>query len=158
MVYNWILVEMLTWKITHSIIKPPKVVCQLKKSHIQLFWLITKHSDAWQITHGWMTLRLGLMSLLQVHGMIIFQLQLQVERQKMNVGHSYILCQHLNCKCYFVNITTTIVPCSTNIGMHGSSFFLKQLLRFSKRTKPQWWKYVPSLWKTPIVRFWKLSN
>ncbi len=123
MVYNWILVEMLTWKITHSIIKPPKVVCQLKKSHIQLFWLITKHSDAWQITHGWMTLRLGLMSLLQVHGMIIFQLQLQVERQKMNVGHSYILCQHLNCKCYFVNITTTIVPCSTNIGMHGSSFF-----------------------------------
>ncbi len=29
---------------------------------------------------------------------IVFRLQLQVERQKMNVGHSYILCQHLNCK------------------------------------------------------------
>jgi hypothetical protein len=50
-----------------------------------------------------------------------FQLQLQVERQKTNVGHSYILCQHLNCKRYLINMTTTIVPCSPNIGMHGSS-------------------------------------
>jgi len=69
-----------------------------------------------------MTLRVGLMSLLQVHGMIVFRPQLQVERQKANVGHSYILCQHLNYKCYLVNMTTTVVPCFTNIGMHGSSF------------------------------------
>jgi hypothetical protein len=62
------------------------------------------------------------MSSLQVHNKIVFQLQLQIERQKMNVGHSYILCQHLNCKCYLVNMTTTIVPCSTNIGTHGFSF------------------------------------
>jgi hypothetical protein len=73
-----------------------------------------------------MTLRLGLMFLLQMHGKIVFRLQLQIERQKTNVGHSYILYQHLNCKCYLVNMTTTIMPCSTNIGMHCSSF-LKQI-------------------------------
>jgi hypothetical protein len=47
MVYNSILVETLTLKITHSTIKPPRVVCQLRKSHVQLFWSITKHNDAW---------------------------------------------------------------------------------------------------------------
>jgi hypothetical protein len=57
-----------------------------------------------------MTLRLGLMFSLQVHGKIVSWLQLQIERQKMNVGCSYILCQHLNFKCYLVNMTTTIVP------------------------------------------------
>jgi hypothetical protein len=30
------------------------------------------------------------MSSLQVHGKIVFRLQLQIETQKMNVGHSYI--------------------------------------------------------------------
>jgi hypothetical protein len=73
-----------------------------------------------------MTLKFGLVSSLQVHGKIIFRLQLQIEKQKTNVGHSYILHQHLNCKCYLVNMTTTIVPRSTSIGMHGSSF-LKQI-------------------------------
>ncbi len=55
------------------------------------------------------------MSSLQVHNKIVSRLQLQIENPKMSVGHSYILC-HLNCKCYLVNMTTTIVACSTNIG------------------------------------------
>jgi hypothetical protein len=81
-----------------------------------------------------MTLRLGLMSLSQVHGMIVFQLQLQVERQKMNVKYSYILCQHLNCKCYLVNMTTTIVPCSTNISVHGFGFKKQIVIEVVKAT------------------------
>jgi hypothetical protein len=61
------------------------------------------------------------MSSLEMHNKIVSRSQLQIERQKTNVRHSYILCQHLNYKCYLVNITT-IVPCSTNIGMHGCGF------------------------------------
>jgi hypothetical protein len=83
-----------------------------------------------------MTLRLGLMSLLQVRDIIVFQLQLQVERKKKtNVGRSYILCQHLNCKSYLVNMTTTIVPCSTNIGVHGSGFKKQIFIEVVKATK-----------------------
>ncbi len=59
----------------------------------------------------------------------------QIERQKTNVGHSYILCQHLNCKCYLVNMTTTIVPCSTNIGTHGFSFQKQILIKVVKANK-----------------------
>jgi len=62
------------------------------------------------------------MSLLQMHNKIISRLQLRIERQKTNVGHSYILCQHLNCKCYLVNMTTNIMPCFINIGMHCFGF------------------------------------
>jgi hypothetical protein len=72
------------------------------------------------------TLRLGLMSLLQVHG---------VERQKTNVGHSYILCQHFDCKCYLINMTTTIVPCSTNIGMHDFGFRKQIFIEVVKTNK-----------------------
>ncbi len=75
------------------------------------------------------------MSLLQAHNMIVSPLKLQVERQKMNVGHFYILCQHLNCKCYLVNMTTTIVPCSTNIGMHGYSFKKQIFIEVVKANK-----------------------
>jgi hypothetical protein len=75
------------------------------------------------------------MSSLQVHGKIVSQLQLQIERQKTNVGHFYILYQHLNCKCYLVNMTTTIVPCSTNIGMHGSSFKKQIFIQVVKANK-----------------------
>jgi len=59
----------------------------------------------------------------------------KVERQKMNVRHFYILYQHLNCKCYLVNMTTTIVPCSTNIGMHGSSFKKQIFIEILKTKK-----------------------
>jgi len=82
-----------------------------------------------------MTLKLGLTSLLQVHGKIVSQLQLQIERQKTNVGHSYILCQHLNCKCYLVNMTTTIMPCSTNIGMQCSGFKKQIFIKVVKANK-----------------------
>jgi hypothetical protein len=43
-----------------------------------------------------MTFGLGLMFSLQVESTIVFVLQLQVEGQKMNVGRTYILCQHFN--------------------------------------------------------------
>jgi hypothetical protein len=43
-------------------------------------------------------------------------------KAKKNVGHSYILCQDLNCKCYLVNMTTTIMPCFINIVMHCFGF------------------------------------
>jgi len=46
-------------------------------------------------------------------------------RQKRNLEQSYILCRHLNCKCYLVNMTTTSVPCSTNIGIYAWFWFLK---------------------------------
>ncbi|KAH9555849.1 hypothetical protein CY35_08G137900 [Sphagnum magellanicum] len=96
-----------------------------------------------------MTLRLGLMSLLQVHGIIVFQLQLQVERQKMNVQHSYILCQHLNCKFYLVNMTTTIVPCSTNIGMHGYGFKKQIFIEVVKATTATMMKICSFFLKDP---------
>jgi len=66
---------------------------------------------------------------------IVSQLHLQVERQKTNVGHSYILCQHLNCKCYLVNMTTTIVPCSINIGMRGSCLKKQIFIEVVKASK-----------------------
>jgi hypothetical protein len=78
---------------------------------------------------------IGILSLLQVRGIVVFQLQLQVERQKTNVGHFYILCRHLNCKCYLVNMTTTIVPCSTNITMHGYGFKKQIFIEVVKATK-----------------------
>jgi hypothetical protein len=53
----------------------------------------------------------------------------------MNVGHSCILRQHLNCKCYLVNMTTTIVPRSTNIGMHGSCFKKQIFIEVVKANK-----------------------
>ncbi len=88
------------------------------------------------IDRTWMDdIELGLMSLLQVHIRIVFRLQLQVERQKTNVGHSYILCQHLNYKCYLVNMTTTIVSCSTNIGMRGSGFKKQIFIEVVKTNK-----------------------
>jgi hypothetical protein len=76
------------------------------------------------------------MYLLQVHDKIISQLQLQVERQKMNVGHCYILCQHLNCKCYLVNMIITIVPCFTNICMHCICFKKQIFIEIVKTNKP----------------------
>ncbi len=81
--------------------------------------------------------------------MIVSQLQLQVEKQKMNVGHSYILRQRLNCKCYLVNMTTTIVPCSTNIGMHGSSFKKQIFIEVVKATKPTMMKICSFSLKDP---------
>jgi hypothetical protein len=43
----------------------------------------------------------------------------KLKGKKMNVGHFYILWQHLNYKCYLEKMTTTIVPCSTNIGIYA---------------------------------------
>jgi len=60
------------------------------------------------------------MFLLQVHDKIVFRPQLQVEKKKTNVGHSYILCQHLNYKCYVVNMTTNIVPYYRDYQSHQS--------------------------------------
>jgi hypothetical protein len=94
-----------------------------------------------------MTLRLGLMFVLQAHDKIV--LHLQVERQKMNVGHSYILCQHLNCKCYLVNMTTTIVPCSINIGMHGSCFKKQIFIEVVKANKVRMMKICSFSLKDP---------
>jgi hypothetical protein len=82
---------------------------------------------------------------LQVHNEIVSRLQLQIERKKTNVGHSYILCQHLNYKCYLVNMRTTIVPCSTNIAMHGSGFKKQIFIEVVKANKTIIMKYVPSL-------------
>ncbi len=134
------------------------MVYQLKESHVQLYWSITKHNDEWQITHRWMTFRLGLMISLQVESTIVFRLQLQVEKQKINVGHSYILCQHLN---YVLFSKHDNNHCDL-LYKHWWCMLLglrnKSLLRLLKPTKSQWWKYLPSLWKTPIVRFWKLSS
>jgi hypothetical protein len=80
---------------------------------------------------------------------IISQLHLQVERQKTNVGHSYILCQHLNCKCYLVNMTTTIVPCSINIGMHGSCLKKQIFIEVVKANKPTMMKICSFSLKDP---------
>ncbi len=90
------------------------------------------------INHTWMDdieIRINVFVASAQHDCL--QLQLEVERQKMNVKHSYILCQHFNCKCYLVNMTTTIVPCFRDICMHGFGLKNKYLLRLSKPTKPQ---------------------
>jgi hypothetical protein len=89
------------------------------------------------------------MFVLQVHDMIVSQLHLQVERQKTNVGHSYILCQHFNCKFYLVNMTTTIVPCSINIGMHGSCFKKQIFIEVVKVNKPTMMKICSFSLKDP---------
>jgi hypothetical protein len=96
-----------------------------------------------------MTLRLGLMSSLQVHNKIVSPLQLQIERQRMNVGHSYILCQHLNCKFYLVNMTTTIMPYSTNISMHCSSFYKQKFIQVVKANKATMMKICSFSMKDP---------
>jgi hypothetical protein len=80
-------------------------------------------------------------------------------RQKMNVEQSYILCPQLNCKCYLVNMTTTIMPCSINIGICMVLVLRnKYLLSLSKPTKSWRWKYALFLWKTPTTRYWNLTS
>jgi hypothetical protein len=66
-------------------------------------------------------IEIGLMSLLQVH----IKTMTTSWKQETNVEQSYILCQHFNHKWYFAKMTTTIVPCTTNIGIYAWFWFLK---------------------------------
>ncbi len=95
------------------------------------------------------------MSSLQMYSEIVSQLQLQIQRPKTNVGHFYILCQHLNCKCYLINMTTTIVPCSTNIGMHGSGFKKQTFIEVVKVNKTTMMKICSFSLKYPNNQIFK---
>ncbi len=127
--------------------------------HVQLLWSITKHNDG--IYHTWMDdiengTNVFVASALQdyfstmttswkvknecwivLHIMLTLQLQMLFSKHDNN--HCAMLYKH-----WYICMVLVLRN--------------KYLLRLSKLTKSWWWKYVLSFWKTPMARFWKLSN